>query len=134
MYIHWTPFFLFSFLFWAGLREYIACSLLGGIIPSQNSGYRVTRLCTYFIVLLCSTCFSTFPRSDLSSSRGIHSDPLHFSPLDPLTPPYLSSDSTSDPASDPESIVVVSAFLPFYFSRSIPSCFRHCRDTLVPSL
>ena len=35
--------FLLS-LFCSGLRDYIACLLLGGIIPSQNSGYTVTRL------------------------------------------------------------------------------------------
>ena len=41
----------FSFyFFWSGLRDSIACSLLGGIIPSQNSGYTVTRLCTYCII------------------------------------------------------------------------------------
>ena len=40
------------FFSWSGLRDYIACSLLGGIIPSQNSGYKVTRLCPYFIRLL----------------------------------------------------------------------------------
>ena len=31
---------------WAGLRGPIACSLLGGGIPTQNSGYGGTRLCT----------------------------------------------------------------------------------------
>ena len=30
--------------FWSVIRDYIACSLLGGIIPSQNSGYTVTRI------------------------------------------------------------------------------------------
>ena len=33
------------FFFWAGLRDHIAYSLLGGGIPSQNSGYNITRLC-----------------------------------------------------------------------------------------
>ena len=35
----------FFFLFWVGLCEPIACSLLGDGSPSQNSGYRSTRLC-----------------------------------------------------------------------------------------
>ena len=30
---------------WSGLRDPIACSLLGGGIPTQNSGYGDTRLC-----------------------------------------------------------------------------------------
>ena len=38
-------FFLF---FWASLRDPIACSLLVGGILSQNSGYKITRLCPYF--------------------------------------------------------------------------------------
>ena len=33
------------FFFWTDLRGPIACSLLGGAIPTQNSGYGVTRLC-----------------------------------------------------------------------------------------
>ena len=43
--------FLF-FFFWYGLRDPIACSLLGGGIPSQNSDYKVTRLCLS-IILSC---------------------------------------------------------------------------------
>ena len=33
-------------LFWTGLRGPIACSLLGGDVTTQNSGYRDTRLCS----------------------------------------------------------------------------------------
>ena len=33
------------FFFWSVLRDPIACSLLGVDILSQNSGYKVTRLC-----------------------------------------------------------------------------------------
>ena len=36
---------LLLILFWSGLRDPIACSLFGGGIPNQNSGYKVTRLC-----------------------------------------------------------------------------------------
>ena len=50
-----------SFLFCSSLRDYTACSLLGCIIPSQNSGYRVTRLCTYCIMLLFCTIFNVPP-------------------------------------------------------------------------
>ena len=38
----WCGFFLF---FCTGLRDPIACSLLGGGSPSQNSGYNITILC-----------------------------------------------------------------------------------------
>ena len=34
-----------SSFFWSGLHDHIACSLLGGGIPTQNSGYRDTRIC-----------------------------------------------------------------------------------------
>ena len=33
------------FLFCSNLRGPISCSLLGGVIPTQNSGYGYTRLC-----------------------------------------------------------------------------------------
>ena len=39
-----TPFFFF-FFFWTGLRDPIACSIVVGGIPTQNSGYESTRLC-----------------------------------------------------------------------------------------
>ena len=42
-----TPLIL---LFWAVLRDPIACSLLVGGIPSQNSGYKVTILCPSFMI------------------------------------------------------------------------------------
>ena len=32
------------FFFWTGLRDHIACPLLSGGSPSQNSGYNITRL------------------------------------------------------------------------------------------
>ena len=35
------------FFFWAGHRDPIAWSLLGGGSPSQNSGYKITRLYPY---------------------------------------------------------------------------------------
>ena len=90
-------------------------------------------LCYNFVQL------STFLRSGLLSSRGLHSAPLHCFPLDPLTPldvltlPHPSSDSASESASDSESVVVDSAALSFAVSRSIPSCYHHRRDTLSPS-
>ena len=33
------------FFLWAGLHDPIACSLLGGGNPYQNSGYKITRVC-----------------------------------------------------------------------------------------
>ena len=71
MYFHLMGFFhstiiyfalIFFLFFWAGLRDPIVCSLLGGGILYQNSGYKSTRLCPslclgffYYIVppLLC---------------------------------------------------------------------------------
>ena len=41
----WDLFFIL--FFWSGLSDPIACSLLGGGITTQNSGYKVTRLCPY---------------------------------------------------------------------------------------
>ena len=43
-------FFLF---FWDGFRDPIACSLLGGGIPYQNSSYKRTRLCTSLSLGFC---------------------------------------------------------------------------------
>ena len=39
--------YLLLLFFLAVLRDPIACSLFGGGIPSQKSGYKITRLCTY---------------------------------------------------------------------------------------
>ena len=36
---------IFFFLFWTGLCDPIACSIAGGGIPTQNSGYKSTRPC-----------------------------------------------------------------------------------------
>ena len=46
--------FLSSF-FLTGLRDPIACSILGGGIPTQNSGYKSTRLWPLFYLVLCAT-------------------------------------------------------------------------------
>ena len=54
----WWP-TLFFFFFWDGLRDPISCSLLGGGIPSQNSGYKVTRLCPSSML----SCFFVPPSS-----------------------------------------------------------------------
>ena len=45
-------FILLLLFFWTSLCVLIALSLLGVGIPSHNSGYKVTRLCT-FILLSC---------------------------------------------------------------------------------
>ena len=37
---------IFFFFLWTVLRDPIACSILGGGIPTQNSGYNSTRLCS----------------------------------------------------------------------------------------
>ena len=43
--IRWSIFFFFFFC--AGLCDPISWSFLGGVIPSQNSGYKITRICPY---------------------------------------------------------------------------------------
>ena len=82
----------FSF-FWSGLRDCIACSLLGGIIPSQSSGYTVTILCPCCIIFLCCK-LSQHSISMAFHPQGLSLAPLHltrspqcmrFSP--PLPPP-----------------------------------------------
>ena len=45
--------FFFLFLLWAGLRDPIECALLDGGIPSQNSGYKSTRLCPSLCLGVC---------------------------------------------------------------------------------
>ena len=46
------------FFFWTGLYDPILCSLLGGGIPPQNSGYKSTRFCRY---LSLGFCYYVFP-------------------------------------------------------------------------
>ena len=79
--------FLLLLLFWAGLSDPLACPLLGGGIPSQNSGYKSTRLfpylnlgfCYYAVPPCCVSCLSSVLVDYLSN-------PLHSAPLDPLAP------------------------------------------------
>ena len=47
---------LFLFFLCTSIRDPIACSILGGGIPTQNSGYKRTRLCpSYVYRMLCCT-------------------------------------------------------------------------------
>ena len=84
------PRIFFFFFLLSGLCCPIACSLLGGRIPSHNSGYKITRLCPS----LCWFCYyfvspSVLP--DCLPYRGVtlpsHSTPLHFTRSLPSTPP-----------------------------------------------
>ena len=58
---HWASVFFF---FWAGLRDPIACSFLGGGSPSQNSGYKITislcYFCYYFVSPYSASWQSSF--------------------------------------------------------------------------
>ena len=96
--------------FWAGLRDPIACLLFSGGIPSQNSGYKVTRLCPYIILVCYFVPPPSFPYC--RHFRGI-----------PSSYPIVSS--TSD------STAVALLFAP---SKSRPACYHHCRDILSPVL
>ena len=98
------------FFFWAGLGDPIACSLFSGGIPYQNSGYKVTRLCPYIMLVFYFVPPPSFPYR--RHSRGINS-----------SSPIVSSTSDS-----------TAAVLLFYPSKSRPACYHHCRDILAPVL
>ena len=100
------------FLIWAGLRDPILCSLLDGCIPSQNSGYKVTRIFPSIILV----CYFIPPPSipAHSHSRGIPSS----YPIDSYT-----SDSSA-----------AAAALFFAPSKSRPGCSHHRQDTLASGL
>ena len=86
-----------SFLFFcSGLRDRISCSLLVGIIPTQNSGYTITRLWhnALFHYVVSQPVWPTMPRG----RHSLRSIPLHlnhsphwmcFSPPLPLPAPPL---------------------------------------------
>ena len=38
---------IFFFFFWTYLRYFIVCSIVVGVIPTQNSSYESTRLCPF---------------------------------------------------------------------------------------
>ena len=117
----------FLYLFWSGLCYPLECSLLGDIIPSQNRGYTVTRLCPYCINYLCVNCLnvlSVWPF--ISQGSSLLSTPLGpLTPLDALISSSTTSDSaytsTSDSNSDSESVAMASAALSFAAFGSIPS-------------
>ena len=98
-----SAFELSIFFFWSGLRDPIACSLLGGVwLQSQNSGYQVTRLCPIKIrVLLFPSTDghgpflsppSEIPPSSLSSANfTVHLSLLLLPPLRLFVVYFLSS-------------------------------------------
>ena len=92
------------FSFWDGLCDPIACSLLGGGVPSHNSGYKVTRLFPSIMLV----CYFVPPPSflDRRHSRGIPS----FSPI----------------VSSPSNSTTAAAALFFYPSKYRPACSHHC--------
>ena len=47
---------LFFFFFCTSLRDPIACSILGGLIPSHNNGYKLTRLCPSYVYRMIRLC------------------------------------------------------------------------------
>ena len=87
----------------------IACSLLGDGVPSQNIGYRGSRICPYIVLgyYLSTPLLQSLPG---------------FSSCD-TTSPYCAS-SPSDSASA----------LYFAPSRSRPSCYHNRLDTHAPGL
>ena len=100
------------FFFWAGIHDPIECSFLGGGIPSQNSGYKVTRLCPYIMLV------------------------FHFLPLPSILAHCYSKGITySSPIeSIPSKSAAAAAALFFTRSKSRPACSHHRQDTLAPGL
>ena len=68
---------LFFLLFWSGLRDSTACSLLG--LQYQNSGYGVTRLFPFLLRIMCYV----FPSTDVSGPPSL--PPLIFPCTDLLS-------------------------------------------------
>ena len=67
--------------FWTGLCGPVACSLLGGGVTTQKSGYKDTRICSY-IVLVCyrsTPCFQSRPGISYYTASSPH---LFSSPSD----------------------------------------------------
>ena len=58
----WWP-TLFFFFFWDGLRDTISCSFWGGGIPSQNSGYKITRIYPSTSISLSIHLYPSLPLS-----------------------------------------------------------------------
>ena len=100
------------FFFWAGPRDPIACSLLGGGIPSQKIGYKFTRLCPSIMLV---RYFVPLP----SILSRIHSMGI------PSSSPIDSPQSESAAAN-------AALFIPP--SKSILACSHHRQDTLSPGL
>ena len=60
------PFLFFFFVFfWAGPCDPIACTLLGGGIPGQIRGYKITRICPSSML----SCYFLPPSSFLACRR-----------------------------------------------------------------
>ena len=102
---------MFFFFFWFGLRDPIACSLLGGGIPSHKNGYKVNRLCPYIMLVFYSVSPPSIP--DRRHSMFIPSS-------SPVNSSLFESAATS-------------AALFFAPSKSILACSHHRRDTLAPA-
>ena len=73
----------FLYFFCSGLRDRIACSLLGGNITYQNSGYTVTRL---WLNALFLYVVSQRSAGMAHHAQGSTLAPIHSAPLEPLTP------------------------------------------------
>ena len=134
-------FFFFFFFFWTGLSDPIACSIVGGGIPTQNSDYKGTRLCTskfrFFATLSLPDVLPARRLSrliDHPSSALLHSAPLYpLSLWDSSSPPKSSLYSTSNSSSDSVSDLVGDSAARFFApSRSNLACSHHRQDTLAP--
>ena len=104
----WSYFFSL-FFFWTGLCGPIAFSLLGGGVPTHNSGYMYTRLFPYIVLVYyrSTPCLQSRPgvSSYTAPSHHLYSSPSY---------------STTALSFDP--------------SRAIPSFSHYRQDTQAPSL
>ena len=85
------PYMYYSF-FWTGLNDPIACSLLGGGSPSQNSGYKITRLFPFIFRLLVFPSSKDGSGPPLQDSHGFPALQCNF-PTSSIFPPITSSPS-----------------------------------------
>ena len=105
-------FFFFFFFFCTGMCDPIVCSLLGVGIPSQNSGYKVTRLSPSITLV----CYFVPPPSFLPSRHSRFN--IYSYPITCFTSDYATA----------------AAALVLSPSKSRPACYHYRRDTLTPGL
>ena len=93
----WTNILLWCWWWWlTGLRDPISCSLLGGVIPTQHNGYRITRLWTLFYLwcfFSCTEKMALVPPLPPTRFTRVPCPIRHIARAYSLSPPIASSPS-----------------------------------------